>query len=190
MFKRETDMSKMDDLIGGLRRIVTANDANGQSHIMIDGGPAAEFRSGDMGGLHEIWHDSTSGPLNPAACDDNAAGIPRLSPDEGKVKIRWFTAGPAPEGTPPKMLAELTKKAFEAMGAGDHQPDTRKHPAMHATHTIDAIILVKGHVRLILDKEETVVGPGDVVVQRATNHAWAVEGDEPALFVAVLVDRS
>jgi len=183
-------MSKMDDLIGGLRRIVTANDADGQSHIMIDGGPAAEFRSGDMGGLHEIWHDSTSGPLNPTVCDDNAAGTPRLSPDEGKVKIRWFTAGPTPEGTPPEMLAELTKKAFEAMGAGDHQPDTRKHPAMHTTHTIDAIILVKGHVRLILDKEETVVGPGDVVVQRATNHAWAVEGDEPALFVAVLVDRS
>ncbi|MFT4820120.1 MAG: hypothetical protein ACI8PP_000496 [Candidatus Pseudothioglobus sp.] len=182
-------MSKMDDLIGGLRRVVTANDADGKSHIMIDAGPAAEFRSGDMGGLHEIWHDTTSGLLDPAACFDKAIGTPQLSPDAGKVKIRWFTAGPAPEGAPPEMLAELTKKAFQAMGAGDHQPDTRKHPAMHTTHTIDAIILVKGRVRLILDKEETIIEPGDVVVQRATNHAWAVEGEEPALFVAVLVDR-
>jgi len=182
-------MSKMDDLIGGLRRIVTADDADGQSHIMIDGGPAAEFRSGDMGGLHEIWHDTTSHPLDPAVCEDKAAGIVQLSPDEGKVKIRWFTAGPAPEGATPEMLAGLTKKAFEAMGAGDHQPDTHKHPAMHTTHTLDAIILVKGSVRLILDKEETLIGPGDVVVQRATNHAWVVEGEEPALFVAVLVDR-
>jgi len=76
------------------------------------------------------------------------------------------------------------------MGAGDHHPDTSKHPARHTTHPRDAIILVKGRVRLILDKDETVIGPGDVVIQRATNHAWAVEGEEPALFVAVLVDRS
>ncbi len=183
-------MSKMDDLIGGLRRIVTANDDSGKSHIMIDAGPAAEFRSGDMGGLHEIWHDDTSGPLDPGVCADKAAGPSLLSPDEGKVKIRWFTTGPAPEGAPPELLAELTKTAFEAMGAGDHQPDTSRHPAMHATPTIDAIILIKGRVRLILDKDETVIGPGDVVIQRATNHAWVVEGDEPALFAAVLVDRS
>ena len=60
----------------------------------------------------------------------------------------------------------------------------------HEVGALDAIILVKGRVRLILDSGETVIGPGDVVIQRATNHAWAVEGDEPALFVAVLIDRS
>lgn len=183
-------MTKMDELIGGLRRVVTADDANGKSEIMIDGGPAAEFRSGDMGGLHEIWHDTTSGPLDPSVCEDKAAGLSLLSPDPGKVKIRWFTSGLPPKDAPPEMLAELTKKAFEAMGAGDHQPDTSKHPAMHTTHTIDAIILIKGQVKLILDKQETIINPGDVVVQRATNHAWVVVGDEPALFVAVLIDRS
>lgn len=183
-------MSKMDDMLSGLRRIVTANDADGKSHILIDGGPADEFRTGDLGGLLEIWHDEATGPLDPAPCEDKGAGTPILSPDKGKVKIRWFTSGPSPEGAPPEMIADLTRQAFVAIGAGDHQPDTSKHPAMHTTHTIDAIILVKGRVRLILDKEETVIGPGDVVVQRATNHAWAVEGNEPALFVAVLVDRT
>lgn len=173
-----------------LRRIVTANDADGKSEIMIDGGPAAEFRTGDVGGLFEIWHDVTSGPLAGEACADTAQGTPQLSPDSGKVKIRWFAIEPTPAGASPEDMAELTRAAFVAMGAGDHQPDTSKHPAMHLTHTLDAIILIKGRVRLILDKEEAVIGPGDVVVQRATNHAWAVEGDEPALFVAVLVDRS
>lgn len=183
-------MSKMNDMLSGLRRIVTANDEAGKSHVMIDGGPAAEFRTGDLGGLLEVWHDDVSGPLDPKACEDKGAGKAILSPDKGKVKIRWFTSGPTPEGAPPEMIAELTRKAFIDIGAGDHQPDTSKHPAMHTTHTLDAIILVKGRVRLILDKDETVIGPGDVVIQRATNHAWAVEGDEPALFVAVLVDRS
>lgn len=183
-------MSKMNEMLSGLRRIVTANDADGKSHIMIDGGPADEFRTGDLGGLLEIWHDDVHGALDPSPCEDKGAGTPVLSPDKDKVKIRWFTAAPAPEGAPPEMIADLTRKAFIAIGAGDHQPDTSKHPAMHTTHTLDAIILVKGHVRLILDKEETVIGPGDVVIQRATNHAWAVDGDDPALFVAVLVDRS
>lgn len=182
-------MSKMDELVAGLRRIVTCNDASGQSKIMIDAGPAAEFRTGDMGGLHEIWTDTASGPIDAGTCADKGEGQPILSPPRGGVKIRWFTAGPAPEGAPPEVLADLTRKAFEALGAGDHQPDTSKHPAMHTTDTLDAIILIKGRVRLILDREEIVIGPGDVVVQRATNHAWVVEGDEPALFVAVLIDR-
>ncbi|MEM9376982.1 MAG: cupin domain-containing protein [Pseudomonadota bacterium] len=183
-------MSKMNEMISGLRRIVTANDVDGKSHIMIDGGPADEFRTGDLGGLLEIWQDEAGGPLDARPCEDKGAGTPILSPDKDKVKIRWFTSGPTPEGAPPEMIADLTRQAFLAIGAGDHQPDTSKHPAMHTTHTLDAIILVKGCVRLILDKDETVIGPGDVVIQRATNHAWAVEGEEPALFVAVLVDRS
>lgn len=183
-------MSKMSELLAGLRRIVTANDADGKSYVMIDDGPADEFRTGDLGSLQEIWHEDTSGPLDGAPCEDKGAGKPILSPAPGKVKIRWFTSGPAPEGAPPQKIAELTRQAFVAIGAGDHQPDTTKHPAMHLTHTLDAIILVKGRVRLILDKDETVIGPGDVVIQRATNHAWTVEGDEPALFVAVLVDRT
>ncbi|MEM1087979.1 MAG: cupin domain-containing protein [Pseudomonadota bacterium] len=182
-------MSKMDELVSGLRRIVTSNDSDGRSGIMIDEGPAAEFRSGDLGGLFEVWHDDASGPLDGRDVADFGKGTLQLSPDKGKVKIRWFTSGPTPEGAPPEMISDLTRQAFIAIGAGDHQPDTSKHPAMHKMHTLDAIILVKGHVRLILDKEETVIGPGDVVVQRATNHAWVVEGSEPALFVAVLVDR-
>jgi len=31
---------------------------------------------------------------------------------------------------------------------------------------------------------------GDVVIQRGTNHAWMCEGPEPALLVAVLIDKT
>jgi quercetin dioxygenase-like cupin family protein len=60
---------------------------------------------------------------------------------------------------------------------------------MHLTPTIDFIILVKGQVRLVLDEGERLLSPGDVVVQRGTNHAWVCEGDEPAILVAVLIDK-
>ncbi len=172
-----------------LRRVVTAENADGRSHILIDGPQAAEFRTGELGGLFEIWTDSARGPLDASACEDKGEGKPQLSPPEGSVKIRWFAIEPAPDGVPADQMREITRAAFVEMGAGDHQPDTSRHPAMHRTHTLDAIILVKGRVRLLLDEDETVIGPGDVVVQRATNHAWVVEGDEPALFVAVLIDR-
>ena len=59
---------------------------------------------------------------------------------------------------------------------------------MHKTETIDYIILLKGEVTLLLDEEEVDLKPFDVVVQRGTNHAWVCKGQEPALFIAVLID--
>jgi len=60
---------------------------------------------------------------------------------------------------------------------------------MHLTATIDVIIVVSGRVRLLLDDDERVLEPGDVVIQRGTNHGWVCESDEPAVMVAVLMDR-
>ena len=45
-------------------------------------------------------------------------------------------------------------------------------------------------MRLVLDEEEIVLKPGDVVIQRGTNHAWICKGSEPALLVAVLIDKN
>ena len=38
------------------------------------------------------------------------------------------------------------------------------------------------------DGSETSLAPGDVVVQRGTDHAWVNRTDEPARMVFVLVD--
>ena len=59
---------------------------------------------------------------------------------------------------------------------------------MHKTETIDYIILLKGDVTLLVDKDEVELKPHDVVVQRGTNHAWINKGSEPALLIAVLID--
>ncbi len=170
----------------GLRRIVTGNDENGRSFILIDGPPA---ESHEVASLHEIWTDAASGRIDPVETEDRGKGKVQLSPPAGGVKIRWFIVRPRPDGVTGDEFAGLVRATFEDIGAGDHQPDTTRHPTMHTTHTIDAIILIRGEVKLLLDDDETLVRPGDVVVQRATNHAWVVEGDEPALFVAVLIDR-
>ena len=79
---------------------------------------------------------------------------------------------------------------FKAIGAEHERVNTHKHPGMHVTNSIDYIILISGSATLILDNEEVSLTAGDIVIQRGTNHAWSADGDEPALFIAVLIDSN
>lgn len=162
-----------------LRRVVTGLNASGRSHVAYEGGPdpVLEFSPGD--GLYEIWSDPDG------AGQDRAA----LLPAPGGAKCRWFTVLPGPPGVEPSTLLPFYDATFEAMGGRHVRPDTSRHPGMHLTPTLDFIVVIEGRVRLILDTDERELGPGDVVVQRATNHAWACVGETPALLAAILIDK-
>jgi uncharacterized cupin superfamily protein len=43
---------------------------------------------------------------------------------------------------------------------------------MHRTRTLDYVVVIEGELVLILDDSEVILKPGDVVVQRGTDHAW------------------
>ena len=58
---------------------------------------------------------------------------------------------------------------------------------MHKTATVDYIIVIKGEIWAIMESGERPPKPGDVLVQRGTNHSWSVRGDEPCVIAAVLV---
>ena len=77
---------------------------------------------------------------------------------------------------------------FEAAGAAHVRVDTKRHPSMHKTDSVDYIVLLKGDVTALLDVGEVQMKPFDVLIQRGTNHGWVNYGTEPALLVAVLVD--
>ena len=171
------------------RRIVTRVNEQGRSVIGIDGAPAETIEFALGGGLYEIWTD-LAGPLDRKGSVDAGAGPIRLGPPTGGVKIRWFAVAPTPAGVPQAEIEKRVTEAFHAIGGDHDRPDVSKGPAMHLTSTIDVIVLIKGSVRLVLDEEETVLEAGDVVIQRGTNHAWMCEGPEPALLVAVLIDKT
>lgn len=171
-----------DDFATRLRRVITGIDAGGQSIVTFDGPASPTIAFGGGAGLFEIWTDE-GGTLDRRAPVRDTTGDPvHLSPPASGIKLRWFTI--APESKPISYDA-----AFAAIGGADDRPDTHRHPGMHLTQTIDFIILIEGSVRLLLDADERVLSPGDVVVQRGTNHAWICEGDTPALLVAVLIDK-
>jgi hypothetical protein len=178
----------MTDFRDAMRRVITGNGGRGKSLVVLDGGPSSTFGDPGLGGLFEIWEDVSSGPLDPSDPSDLGNPKPKLGPRPGNFQVRWFVVHPVPEGIPREAMNEVARARFAEMGGAEHIVDQTRHPAMHTTHTIDVICLLSGKVKLILDEGETMLSPGQVVIQRGTNHAWeAIDG--PALFLAVLIDR-
>jgi len=60
-------------------------------------------------------------------------------------------------------------------------------PMMHATATVDYIIVLRGEIYAIMDKGEKLLGQGDILIQRGTNHSWSVRTEEPCIIAAVLI---
>jgi naringenin degradation protein FdeH len=58
---------------------------------------------------------------------------------------------------------------------------------MHATDTIDYIVVLKGRLELQLETGSVELGPGDCVVDRGVIHAWRALGDESAMSIGVLL---
>ena len=170
-----------------LRRIVTDNDRHGRSRVLIDGA-AAKLIAVEDAGLAEIWEAGLGSRHLFDVTDRLSAADLRLEPAPNCVKVRWFTVAPEDKAKTPEELNAAAAFAFGAVGAGHARVDTSRHPMMHKTDTLDVIVLVKGEADLLLDDGEPAsLKPGDVVIQRATNHAWINKGAETALFVAVLI---
>ncbi len=123
----------------------------------IDGG-AATAVGGAMSTLTDLWH--TGGALRDPQQGGDAPGPWALEPVAGGVSFR---------------LVELS-------------PDMPiLEEAWHATATVDVDVVLSGRVRLELpDEISTEVGPGEVVIQRGTNHRWTALGDEPLRMATVM----
>ena len=56
---------------------------------------------------------------------------------------------------------------------------------MHATDTIDYLVILQGRVTLVLETGEARLGAGDFVVDRGVLHGWRNEHDEPCIAAVV-----
>lgn len=169
-----------------VRRVVTTNNANGRSEILSDTISPHTVDTGVARGLTDLWTTPSQGP--DLTVVDGASAQIRLEPPMGGSVFRFFQLAPANATTETSETTE--SDAFARMGASHLRVDTSTHHAMHRTHTIDYIILLKGRVELVLEEERTILEPFDTVVQKGTNHAWVNLSPEPALLVAVLLDAS
>ncbi|HTJ04875.1 MAG TPA: cupin domain-containing protein [Caldimonas sp.] len=170
------------------RRLVTGHDANGKSVVIFDGPPstvlATEARPGAT--MTGIW-DTTSTPASIAGNADAYAHAINLMPP--RLGTQCIALELQPED--PEALRKVDRDAaFGAMNAAGKlaRGDKARHPYMHATETVDYVIVLKGEVTLILDDSEHLLRAGDVVVQRGTNHAWSNRGTESCILIGMLID--
>jgi mannose-6-phosphate isomerase-like protein (cupin superfamily) len=172
-------------MIWRVRRVLTGHDADGKSTITADS-QAPNFK--EMPGfsglfLTDLW-ETSGAPASNAGDKDSAARPVRLEPPKNGSILRIV------EFPPDSAWRGATDGAagFKAIGAG-HAPDkSSSDPMMHKTSTVDYIIVLKGEIYAIMDKGETLLRAGDILVQRGTNHSWSVRGEEPCVIAAVLVN--
>lgn len=167
------------------RRVVTGDTPDGRSTIAFDGPPAAGAAPHDRC----VWSTQAT-PADNRADADGAEAARRLEPPAGGSTFRLVEFPPAAALAG---LSEADKEAFFAqlfasMGGSHCRVDTTRSAGMHQTRTLDYVVVVRGEITLVLDDGEATLRPGDVVVQRGTNHDWVVRGDEPALLAVVMID--
>ena len=160
-----------------IRRYVTGFDARGRS-VVLDARDIAECGSA---GNFNLW--MTGANLAPDAATDALPFFPR----EGQTVFRIFRIPPA-EKLDRAALEAIAEGFFAEIGDPRCRVDTSRHPLMHATPTIDYILLLSGEAELWLDEGDPVsLKPLDTVVQRGVNHTWVNKGAEDAVFMAVMI---
>ena len=163
------------------RCVVTGRDTDGKSVVVRDTmvGTAAL-------GSADFWKTTTS----PASLAQHwsPSDAFRLEPPAGGTIFRFFEIPPQEPNLTADEAERAAAAAFAAAGASRCRVDTRRHPMMHTTSTIDYVVVLRGRVTLLLDQAEVALSPFDVVVQRGTNHYWLNPGPDPALLMGVLLD--
>ena len=171
-------------MIWRVRRVLTGHDAEGRSTIIADGFAAnmKEMPAGSGLAVTELWE--TSVPADNAGRQDAGNRNVRLEPPQNGTLFRIVEFPPDSQWQN-RPDARDWAKALDAT----HAPDrSSSDPMMHKTNTVDYIVVLKGEIYAILDKGETLLKPGDVFIQRGTNHSWSVRGSEPCVIGVVLVN--
>ena len=166
------------------RRVVTGHDRSGKSIFIADGPAPNVLEMASMPGvaLTDLWRTASS-PASNASNKDAATGKIKLEPPADGTILRIV------EFPPDRMWRKSAdaKKAFASIGAHGAPDHGSDDAMMHATASVDYIIVLEGEIHAVLDKGETLLKRGDILIQRGTNHSWSVRGNKPCIVAAVLV---
>ena len=175
-------------MLDPVRRVVTINDENGHSRVLLDSPSPHLFELSTGRGITNLWMTDAV-PSSNAESADAAARPVVLEPPEGGTVFRFFELPPEHDGTglTNEQRKAAARAAYKSLAAEHVHVDTTRHPSMHRTRTTDYVILLRGHVGRLLDDAEVDLRPFDAVVQRGTNHAWTNLGSEPALLAGVMI---
>ena len=173
-------------MVQPVRRIVTGHDAAGRS-VFVSDGDAPNVRVFDSAGgtaVTELWYTDRT-PASNAGNEDSAAGDFAIQPAPNGSKFRVVEYPPDAV----RFAGGDRARMYRDMGAEQAVvTEGARHPGMHKTRSIDYAIVLSGEIYAIMDEGETLMRPGDVLIQRGTAHAWSNRTDQPARVAFVLID--
>ena len=170
-----------------IRRVVTGKDATGKAIAMIDALATAVVRREELGVTNTLLWVTDSTPADLSNQEDAANKKVGVVAPPGGTIFRVVEFAPEREV---KADYETRLRIFQGIGLapeGDSREKPR-NPAMHRTKTLDYALILSGEIDMLLDDSEIHLKAGDVVIQRATNHAWVNRGNQPCQVAFVMVD--
>lgn len=169
-----------------VRRIVTGHRTDGRSVILSDGAtPNVHVVPGTPGLAGTVLWVADKAPADIVQQQETAPADRKLAVEPPKggniLRIAEF---------PPDHLYSHDELEKFKHGIGSPEAfDTKgRHFFFHKTRTLDYAIVLEGEIWALLDEGETLMQPGDVLIQRGTNHAWSNRSDLICRVAFVLID--
>lgn len=172
-----------------VRRVVTGHDDDGHAVILIDDITPNSFASQVIPGFGAAVPWLSSQPVD-HVCDRDPVGPGSATPSfprtgETVFRIAEFPPDSAyPSDAQDRIFDEIDGRAEAAEGATH---SNGRHFWFHRTNSLDYAIVLDGEITLLVDEGEATLHAGDVVVQRATSHAWSNRTDRVARVAFVLI---
>ncbi len=168
-----------------IRRIVTGHNAQGRSNITFAGDATNVLDSPAWPGsrVTELWVTEEIPVDNTGETDRGARPI-RHDPGPGGTIFRVVEI-------PPESKTTIdTAAAFADIGSTrvPTAEDSARHPSMHATDSVDYLVVISGEMHMLMEEGEILLQAGDCIVQRGTKHAWVNRSNAPCVMAAILVD--
>ncbi|WP_313808737.1 cupin domain-containing protein [Sphingobium sp.] len=171
-------ISELPSHLRPVRRIVTGEDSEGRSIIVSDGPtPNVMHVRGLPNGGQVVW---ATGEAAAPGDDPAPAGHGFGFHSEGGSILR------VADFAPDELMDSARLKEFlnKSEVAGE---EPKRHFWFHKTPTLDYAIVLEGEIYAMMDVGETLMRPGDVLIQRATSHAWANRSDKFCRMLFVLL---
>jgi mannose-6-phosphate isomerase-like protein (cupin superfamily) len=165
---------------------VTGQTGEGTSVVVSDEHVAAITASmlGEGGGFYPLWGSDVPAHV---PSDGSRPEVKGWFPPAGG--FRFAVISFAPEAPPPPDLdleAAIAELSSRVPGLVEVlEPD---NPIFHRTDTIDFNLILSGEIWLELDDgAETLLRPGDCVIQNGTRHAWHNRSSQPCVMAVAIV---
>jgi mannose-6-phosphate isomerase-like protein (cupin superfamily) len=170
-----------------IRRVVTGKDASGKAITILDAAATAIHRRVELGLTNTLLWVLDSIPADLSDPADTANKKVGVAPPSGGLTFRVVEFAPQSE-----VKADFETRLRIMQGIGltpeGESRDKPRDPTMHRTLTVDFAIILSGEIDMLLDDSEVHLKPGDVVIQRGTNHAWVNRSSAPCLVAFILMD--